>query len=292
MARQRSESRDKAFNIYKEHNGNIKLKDIAKQLNISDVQVRKWKSKDEWEQKLKGTLMINGNVTDEKVTNEEKEVMKEIIKIDNAELTDKQKFFCIYYIKYFNATKAAIKAGYSKETATEQGSRLLTNVKVQDEIQRLKANKLKGAYLSKEDLLQKYIDIVFADITDYVEFKQETVPIMGPFGPIVIKEKGKPPKEITKVVNVVRFKNSNEVDGTIISEIKQGKDGASIKLQDKMKALDFLAKNIGLLDIETQQKLEMAREKLELETNSNEGDSDILYEVINEDEIDQRTEES
>lgn len=36
-------------------------------------------------------------------------------------LTEKQKKFCDYYIQSGNATEAAIKAGYSKRTATETG---------------------------------------------------------------------------------------------------------------------------------------------------------------------------
>ena len=57
-------------------------------------------------------------------------------------LTNKQKKFCREYVKDFNGTQAAIRAGYSEHTATEQASRLLINVKV-------------GAFLAK---LQAKID--------------------------------------------------------------------------------------------------------------------------------------
>lgn len=56
MARQRSPDRDKAFEIYKEHNGNIDLVKIAEILNISPGTVRGWKNKDKWEENLNGTL--------------------------------------------------------------------------------------------------------------------------------------------------------------------------------------------------------------------------------------------
>jgi len=45
------------------------------------------------------------------------------------ELTPKQELFVIEYAKDFNATQAAIRAGYSPKTASEQGSRLLGKVK-------------------------------------------------------------------------------------------------------------------------------------------------------------------
>ena len=66
MARARSPSRNEAFEIYKQHNGEILLKDIATQLGVKDAQIRKWKSQDKCEENLKGTLPKNKrNVTNE-----------------------------------------------------------------------------------------------------------------------------------------------------------------------------------------------------------------------------------
>jgi len=59
LPRARDPNRDKAFEIYKENNGNIDLVEIASQLNIPPGSVRGWKSKDKWEQKLNGTLQSN-----------------------------------------------------------------------------------------------------------------------------------------------------------------------------------------------------------------------------------------
>lgn len=59
MARVRSPNRDKAFEIYKEHNGNVDLVEIADILNISSGTVRGWKNKDNWEEKINGTLQKN-----------------------------------------------------------------------------------------------------------------------------------------------------------------------------------------------------------------------------------------
>ena len=49
-------------------------------------------------------------------------------------LTHKQHRFIDEYVASLNATQAAIRAGYSKATASVQGSRLLRNVKVEAEI--------------------------------------------------------------------------------------------------------------------------------------------------------------
>ena len=69
MARARSPSRNEAFKIYKQHNGEILLKDIAMQLGVKDAQIRKWKSQDKWEENLKGTLPKNKrNVTSKRIS--------------------------------------------------------------------------------------------------------------------------------------------------------------------------------------------------------------------------------
>lgn len=59
MPRQRSPNRDKAFEIYKENDGNIENRQIAKILDISEKTVSGWKCKDHWQDKLNGVLQKN-----------------------------------------------------------------------------------------------------------------------------------------------------------------------------------------------------------------------------------------
>jgi len=56
MARERSPERDNAFEIYKQHQGNITNREIANQLNIPEKSVSGWKCKDKWDDKLNGVL--------------------------------------------------------------------------------------------------------------------------------------------------------------------------------------------------------------------------------------------
>lgn len=276
MPRARNPNSIKAENLYLKHNGEIELTKIAKELNVSPGTVRSWKNRYNWNDKINATLQKDKrNVANKKTKkvppSKEPKLKEELVQLENADLTDKQRLFCVYYIKCFNATKAYQKAYESDyNTAMANGCRLLGNAKIGEEIKRLKANKFKGAFLEKEDILQKYLDIAFSDITDYVQFGQEEIPVMGAFGPI----KDDDGNTLTTMINVVKFNESSSVDGTIISEVKQGKSGASVKLQDKMKALNFLAKNIGLLDMVTQEKLRMEQEKLELLKRKDSEDED------------------
>lgn len=63
MARGRSPERDKAKQIWLESGGAMKLKDIAAALSVGETQVRKWKSQDKWADDL------NSNVTNESKSN-------------------------------------------------------------------------------------------------------------------------------------------------------------------------------------------------------------------------------
>jgi phage terminase small subunit len=259
MARQRSDKRDKAYEIYKKHNGDVKLKDIAKEIGVTDIQVRKWKNQDEWEQKLKGTLPMNSNVTNQSVLNkiEDKEefLPEEVKEIIKSDLTDKQRLFCDYYIKYRNKTKAYMKAYQcSYENACSHAYEMWKNVGVKNEIDRRLKELRDELKLDAQDLIQKYIDIAFADITDYLTFGQREI----------IRINEETGEEETFKFNYVDFNNSCEVDGTIVSEVKQGKDGVSIKLQDKMKAMDWLTNHMNLLDTATKEKLKLENEKLGL----------------------------
>lgn len=267
MGRQRSPDSIKAEEMYLDSGGKLELVEIAKRLNVSDGTVRSWKNRYKWDDKLNATLQKDKrNVAKGdklKVVPKEKEILEEL---EDAELTEKQRLFCLYYIKSFNATQAAIKAGYAKDSAHVEGSRLLRNPKVAKEIRRLKGAIQEELFVDAMDVLNKYIQIAFADITDYVEFGQKEVPVMSMFGPVT-DEDGNP---VMKTVNFVSFKDNSQVDGTIIKEVKQSKDGVSIKFEDKMKALDKLSEYFDLFpdsfrrQIE-EEKLKISRERLEID---------------------------
>lgn len=223
-----------------------KLVEIASQLNLPEGTVRRWKCTHKWDNERSDK---KSERSESKKSKKKKAAESEVDQvIENPELTDKQRLFCIYYIRSFNATKAYQKAyGCSYENAMQNGSRMLRNDKVKEEIIRLKQNRLNQELLSEEDIFQKYMDIAFSDITDYVEFGTEKVPVMTMYGPAQVQDpKTGKKKTLTETVNIIHFRDSSEVDGSIISEVKHGKNGSSIKLADRMKALQWLADHMNL----------------------------------------------
>ena len=253
MARSPNQKAEKARELYK---GGMKLVEIASQLECSAATIRTWKNRYKWDadesetfQKKNETKRNVSKSNASKKQSEETAVADEVRQvIQNTNLTDKQQLFCIHYIRCFNATKAYQKAyGCDYRTAQSNGYQLLTNTYIRDEIFRLKQERLNREFLSEADVFQKYMDIAFTDVTDFLEFGTEEVPVMAMYGPVKIKDPdtGKE-KQLTKIVNTVRFKDSSDVDGSILSEVKQGKDGASIKLADRMKALQWLTDHMDL----------------------------------------------
>lgn len=259
---------------YKDYMKGMKYKEIAEKYNVSMATVKSWKTRYKWDRKSMHTKQEeNKKVCIQKDSDKNKKIdinkvvceeVKEVL--NNTELTDKQRLFCIYYIKCFNATKAYQKAyGCDYITANSHGYKMLSNVVVKQEIDKLKKEKLNRAMLSENDIFQRYIDIAFSDITDYLDFGNEEVE--GEFGPYTR--------------SYVNLKNSFEVDGALISEVSQGKDGIKIKLQDKMKALQWLSDRMDLLPTNTRIRLEneksklvIEKERLEIEKYKTYGDED------------------
>lgn len=267
------------------HDGK-KLVEIANELHLPEGTVRRWKSTYKWESERSE----NNSERSEKKANVRKEKKKAVAEevmqvIENPDLTDKQRLFCIRYVRCFNATKSYQKAyGSSYETAMVEGCKLLRNPKVRDEITRLKQNRMNREMLDEHDIFQKYMDIAFSDITDYVDFGREEVQVMGAFGPVQVDNPngdGKIP--LMKTINSVRFHESGAVDGTLITEVKQGKDGASIKLADSMKALEWLADHMDLATPEQRARIDHIQAQTgKIIRESAGGDNGDGVEVIND----------
>ncbi|MFS1170834.1 phage terminase small subunit [Enterococcus lactis] len=60
MARQRDPRRNEAKKIWLESDGKKQLKEVASELNVSDSQIRKWKSQDKWSAELKSNVTNQG----------------------------------------------------------------------------------------------------------------------------------------------------------------------------------------------------------------------------------------
>jgi len=185
----------------------------------------------------------------------------------NEELTAQQRDFCLYFNRIKNATQAYYKAyGCSYNTARTEGSRLLTNPNIKDELRRLREitiASLEG--LCGEDIVALHMRIAFADITDYVEFGTKRVPVISK-GEVVMMENPKTGDRLpmTQTINVVRLLDGANVDGQIITEVSEGREGAKIKLVDRQRSIAFLERFFEL-NPNDRHRREFDEQRLELE---------------------------
>ena len=142
-------------------------------------------------------------------------------------LTVKQFIFCSEYVKDFNGTQAAIRAGYSKKTARNQANRLLTKVHIQKEIKKLTEKHLKKNEMTADkafELMCKHATYDIKSVMDVVQIKLKDL------------------LDREYIEDHVQLNDWKDVDGTLISEIQQTKDGIKVKLPDRQKALEQIGK--------------------------------------------------
>lgn len=266
------EKHELAFEDYK--NG-MKQKEIAKKYGTTINTVKSWSRRYEWSKKKKKGAPQNKSVHTKK---ECKKIAEEIV--ETSELDEEHQLFCIYYLKYHNKVKAyqKVKPNTPYNSACVMASRWSKQPAVIEEINRLKKELYEDALLDPHDIVQKYIDIAFADLNDYLEYGQEEVPV-------IINNPDTGEDEVLKrTVNMVKFKESAFVDGTILSEVKQGRNGASIKLADRMKALDWLSKHMNLATEEQRAKIDLIKaqtKKITIDDEKEEIEDDGFLDALN-----------
>lgn len=162
-------------------------------------------------------------------------------KSKTSDLTDKQEIFCLEYLKDLNGKQAAIRAGYSEKTAQEHSSRMLTNVKVQARIQVLKEKRAERCEITADMILNELAAIGFSKITDYLKVED------------IEDEEGNSTKKTLRVVTIFKTDEVDAKKSLAISEIRQTKEGISLKVHDKIKALELIGKHIGFFEKDNEQ---------------------------------------
>lgn len=175
---------------------------------------------------------------------------KEDLEVEDifSSVTEQEKIFCLEYLKSYNLRNAAVKAGYSPHT----GARLIRKDSVSQALKAYQNMRESELFLSGLDIIRMYVGIAFADITDYVKFGTEEVPMLDGYGKEIYDKDGNL-KMYTR--SYVRLNDSDKIDGRFIQEVKLGKDGVSIKLFDKPAALDKLAKIYDIFNEKDNDKL-------------------------------------
>lgn len=161
-------------------------------------------------------------------------------------LTPKQELFITEYMKDLNATQAAIRAGYKEENARQIGAENLSKPYIKSEIDKRLKQLTEQCGVTAEMVIREIAKIGFANITDYLKVDDFEY-IAG----YENDEDGKPDydkpiKKTYRGVEVFKTENVALEKLSAVGEIRQTKDGISLKMHDKMKALEMLGRNLKL----------------------------------------------
>ena len=156
-------------------------------------------------------------------------------------MTKKQKRFIEEYLIDLNATQAAIRAGYSPDTAKSIGSENLTKPDIQARIAKAMAERSRRTGVNADRVIMELAKIAFVNASDVIDADTATV-------------KADALPEDTAAIQSVKVKTF-------------GEDGLEreVKMADKLKALELLGKHLGMFKdkVELSGSLETEKTKLD-----------------------------
>ncbi len=147
------------------------------------------------------------------------------------ELTRKQIAFCNEYLIDYNATQAALRAGYSKRAAPSQGSTLLHNQKVQVFLDKRRDQILKVTDVNTERVVRELANIAFSNVTDFIKVAKNSVTLTD--WSLLSKEQT-----------------------ACIESVCQTKEGYRLKLYSKPAAIEQLGKYLNMFNREPEVPVE------------------------------------
>ena len=224
---------DETLTRYIEDGGEVSVKVLSRVGKVPQSYVRKWIKDENWDQYL--------TTEKEDLTQKTREFIK--FAAERYGLSEKEELFCYHFFRTKNATQAALRAGYGSHYSYNAAYHILQKDNVREFMKELQTHACEELFVSTIDILRMWAKIAFADMTDYVSVSGAGVTL----------------------------RNSSSVDGQVITEVKEGRDGVTVKLADKMKALDRLSSYLKVLPGDKAQEVKLRI--LEKAADSN-GDDD------------------
>lgn len=146
-------------------------------------------------------------------------------------LTRRQRAFVHEYLKDLNATKAAIRAGYSSSTAHSSGPRLLENVGVKEAIDAAMERRAVACDVVAADILRELKRIALADAAQAVDESGKLLPLH------------EMPEDVRRSISSIETEELWEGRG---EDRERLGDLVKVKFWDKKGALDLLGKHLGM----------------------------------------------
>jgi len=149
-------------------------------------------------------------------------------------LTAKEEKFCQEYVMWLNGTKAAILAGYSKNSANRISTQNLSKVHIKDRINYLKANLAETCGVTANRIIEEHKKIAFSDGSKFRS------------GWMTLKEYEDLTSDEKACIKEISTKQTTRyergLDGKLSPVIEEW---VKIVLYDKQKSLDSITAMIG-----------------------------------------------
>lgn len=142
-----------------------------------------------------------------------------------AKLTRKQKCFVEEYLIDLNATQAAIRAGYSPDTAKDIGCENLAKPNIRNEIDKAIAERSKRTGVNADRVVRELAKIAFSNASDIINFSDATVNEFAT-------------EDDLAVIQSIKVKEIPTQNGTGVER--------EVKLANKLQALEILGKHLGM----------------------------------------------
>lgn len=142
------------------------------------------------------------------------------------------------FLADFNATKAAVRCGYSKKTAYSQGNRLLKNAEIQKIIRKGMEQRADRLEITADKWLGELAIIGFADLASYFVIDEGGAIIAKPFEAMP-EGTSRALESIEETRTISESKSGAEIN-IVVDKIK-------LKTHSKLGALDLIGKHLGFL---------------------------------------------
>jgi len=151
---------------------------------------------------------------------------------------DQHERFCQEYLIDLNQTEAAKRAKYSAHTAAQQASRLYSNVKIQQRIIELKAERAERTRVTQDRVVKELAMLGFSDLQHYITIDKLTGAIQAKGFEDMLPGESRALRSIKEDRAI-----KEDADGKGVTVY----DKVSFTMHDKIRALEILAKHLGML---------------------------------------------
>jgi Phage terminase small subunit len=265
MPRKRDPRRDEAFEIWKQHNGNITNRAIAEQLGVPEKTISAWKSRDKWDEKLKridcSTTKNECSTTNNKCSTANNKGDISWVEIENEYVTDIRRKPCTLedLSKKYNIPLQTIKEYSARNNWTEKRNRHRTNViqKTAEKTAEMISGDLSAVTVRHFRVSDKLISIIEQALEDENELYKYVEKLRQGYGQGVFEE--------SIVVDVNDALN----------------DAKLVNIVNSLEKLQRMQRQtLGILDAKDQHRVEMDLQEFELKRKELEGSTDTSTRVV------------